>query len=83
MSEEPIAEPLEQLPIPLFDGVVLAVRGKDGRIFLSLRDLCDVLGLEVSGQRRRIRRTDRLTLLSFRTQLDFSAPSWYTVARLS
>jgi P22_AR N-terminal domain/ORF6C domain len=66
MSEEPIREPLEQLPIPLFDGAVLAVRGHDGRIFLSLRDLCDVLGLRVHGQRRRIQSDPQLTLVSFR-----------------
>src|SRR5688500_8373202 len=67
MSEDtPAPRPREQLPIPLFDGAVLAVRGTDGRIFLSLRDLCIVLGLVLSGQRRRIRSNPRLTLLPFR-----------------
>jgi P22_AR N-terminal domain/ORF6C domain len=45
---------------------VLAVRGHDGRIFLSLRDLCDVLGLRVHGQRRRIQGDSQLTLMPFR-----------------
>ncbi len=58
--------PREQLPIALFDSAVLAVRGADGRIFLSLRDICSVLGLVLSGQRRRIRSNPRLTLLPFR-----------------
>ncbi|NTU85958.1 MAG: hypothetical protein HGA45_42625, partial [Chloroflexales bacterium] len=46
--------PREQLPITLFEGVVLAARADDGRIYIGLRDLCEVLGLKVSGQRRRI-----------------------------
>jgi P22_AR N-terminal domain len=55
----------EQLPVALFDGAVLAVRGTDGRIFLSLRDVCELLGLDLSSQRRRIRGNDRLTLAPF------------------
>src|SRR5262245_13690402 len=67
MSDDtPAPRPREQLPIPLFDSAVLAVRGADGRIFLSLRDICSVLGLVRSGQRRRIRSNPRLTLLPFR-----------------
>lgn len=67
MSDDtPAPRPREQLPIPLFDSAVLAVRGADGRIFLSLRDLCNVLGLALAGQRRRIRSSPRLTMLAFR-----------------
>lgn len=65
-ADVPAPRPREQLPIPLFDSAVLAARAADGRIFLSLRDLCTVLGLVLSGQRRRIRSNSRLTLLSFR-----------------
>ena len=50
----------EQLPITLFEGVVLAVRVGDGQIYLSLRDLCVVLSLDLSSQRRRIRASSRL-----------------------
>lgn len=65
-ADVPAPRPREQLPIPLFDSAVLAARAADGRIFLSLRDLCTVLGLVLSGQRRRIRSNSRLTLLPFR-----------------
>ena len=65
-DDSPAPRPREQLPIPLFDGAVLAVRAADSRIFLSLRDLCAVLGLVLSRQRRRIRSNPRLTLLPFR-----------------
>lgn len=50
----------EQLPITLFESVVLAVRVSDGLIYLSLRDLCTVLGLNLSSQRRRIVASSRL-----------------------
>ena len=65
-GDTPAPRPREQLPIPLFDSAVLAVRGADGQIFLSLRDICTVLGLVLSGQRRRIRGHARLTLQPFR-----------------
>lgn len=45
----------EQLPITYFGGVVLAVRHPEGAIYLSIRDLCDVVGLNRSTQMRRLR----------------------------
>jgi hypothetical protein len=60
--------PREQLPITLFEGVVLAARANDGRIFIGLRDLCDALGLRVAGQRRRILANEALHLTTFRVQ---------------
>lgn len=50
----------EQLPITLFESVVLAVRVNDGQIYLSLRDLCAVLHIDLSSQRRRIVANQRL-----------------------
>jgi hypothetical protein len=50
----------EQLPITLFESVVLAVRARDGLIYLSLRDVCTVLDLDLSSQRRRIVAHSRL-----------------------
>lgn len=66
----PAPRPHEQLPIPLFDGVVLAARAGDGLIFLDLRDLCATLGLDASAQRRRIMAGDELHLAQFRVTLD-------------
>lgn len=62
--------PREQLPIALFEGVVLAARADDGRIYIGLRDLCATLGLKVSGQRRRILADESLHLIQFRVQSD-------------
>lgn len=58
--------PQEQLPITLFDHVVLAARVDNGRIFLSLRDLCHALGLDLSAQRRRITANEALHLTQLR-----------------
>ena len=57
---------VEQLPITLFDSVVLAARTSDGTIWLVLRDLCAALGLALEGQRRRIRTNDLLHLTQLR-----------------
>jgi hypothetical protein len=62
--------PQEQLPVPLFDGVVLAVRSADGQIYLGLRDLCLTLGLDPSSQRRRITTDEALHLVVFRVLVD-------------
>lgn len=61
--------PREQLPITLFDGVVLAVRAADGHIYLVVRDLCATLDLIPSSQLRAIRADDRLHLVSFRLRI--------------
>ena len=70
MSEDSIPQapqqPVEHLPVPLFDGVVLAVRARDGLIHLGLRDLCATLSLSLSAQRRRIIANDALHLSQFR-----------------
>jgi hypothetical protein len=65
LPERP-TQPSEQLPVPLFDGVVLAVRDADGLIYLALRDLCATLSLNLSAQRRRINANDTLHLVAFR-----------------
>lgn len=69
MASDEAQIPREQLPITLFDGVVLAVRAADGHIYLVVRDLCDTLNLITSSQLRAIRADDRLHLFSFRLRI--------------
>jgi ORF6C domain len=57
---------VEQLPIPLFDGVVLAARSPDGLIHLALRDLCITFSLNLRAQRRRMRADEQLHLTQLR-----------------
>jgi len=71
MSDEiPVVQAVEQLPIPLFEGVILAARTNDGQIHPSLRDLCATVGLDVASQRRRIRANESLHLTAIRVQID-------------
>jgi len=58
--------PREQLPITLFEHVVLAARTHDGQIHLSLSDLCHALKLDLSSQRRRINANSSLHLTALR-----------------
>ncbi len=57
---------VEQLPVPLFDGVVLAARSSDGSVYLALRDLCITLKLNLTAQRRRISGDENLHLMALR-----------------
>ena len=70
MEREQSDIPREQLPITLFEGVVLAVRAADGQIYLVVRDLCAALDLTPSSQLRAIRADARLRLASFRLRID-------------
>ena len=57
-SEAPeILEPVQVERIPFHGRELLAVRLADGRIAAALRWLCEGLGLEVTAQVRRVRRT--------------------------
>lgn len=69
-GEQATLSPQEQLPITYFGGVVLAVRHPDGTIYLSIRDLCTIIGLSRSNQMRRLRQHDDLRqgLASFLVQ---------------
>jgi anti-repressor protein len=45
-----------------FNGVdILAVKGSDGKIYVSIKKICEDLGLSHQGQLRRIKRNDSLT----------------------
>jgi P22_AR N-terminal domain len=52
---DPATEPTEQLPISLFESVILAVRDTDGAIYLSIRDICQSIGIAPNVQLRRLR----------------------------
>jgi len=69
MERDDAQLPREQLPITLFEGVVLAVRAADGHIYLVVRDLCTTLDLIPSSQLRAIRADNRLHLLPFRLRI--------------
>jgi hypothetical protein len=49
-----VPEPIETLPVTLLELAVLAARGTDGSIYLSIRDVCQALAISLTSQRRRL-----------------------------
>lgn len=68
-NTEAASRPREQLAIPLFDAVVLAIRDDGGSIWLDRRDLCIALSLNPDAQRRRMEANESLQLKEFRVQV--------------
>ena len=56
MSDELALVPLDQRAVDFYGDELIAVRAEDGHIYVSLRHLCDALGVDTQGQARRIRR---------------------------
>lgn len=52
--------PTEMLVVTFFEHPCLAVRGSDGTIYVSVRDLCDAVGLRAHSQLRRLRADEDL-----------------------
>ncbi len=53
---EQVLEPIEQKSIDVYGDNVIAIRADDGTIWVPVRYLCDVLGVNYSGQYQRIQR---------------------------
>lgn len=66
---DPAPHAREQLPISLFEGVVLSIRRDDGAIALDFRDLCATMTLDADAQRRRIAVSEDVTLTAFRVRV--------------
>ena len=52
---------IEQKEVTFYDDTLTAVRGNDSRVYVSVRHMCDALGIDTQGQTQRI---DRHTILS-------------------
>ncbi|MGA9223594.1 MAG: hypothetical protein WBZ57_20580, partial [Pseudomonas graminis] len=50
-----VSEPIETLVVTFFEHPCLTARLSDGTIVVSIRDLCDAVGLNLSSQLRRLR----------------------------
>lgn len=53
--------PAETLAVTFFEHPCLAVRGSEGTIYVSIRDLCDAVGLRTHSQIRRLRMDEDLS----------------------
>ena len=61
MSDDTDLNPVEQKEIDFYGDELIAVRAKDGQIYVSLRHLCESLGIDTQGQACRIKRQPVLT----------------------
>lgn len=62
MSEESRALiPVEQKEVVFYDDEIIAVQVEDGTVYVPLRPICDLLGVQWSAQRRRINRDEILS----------------------
>ncbi|MFN2135007.1 MAG: phage antirepressor N-terminal domain-containing protein [Candidatus Promineifilaceae bacterium] len=56
MSEEKALVPVEQKEVEFYGDHLIAVRSQGGSVFVPVRPICDLLGVNFDGQRRRINR---------------------------
>lgn len=62
MSEESSALiPVEQKEVVFYDDEIIAVQVEDSTVYVPLRPICDLLGIQWSAQRRRINRDEILS----------------------
>lgn len=56
MSDETAPAPIEQKTVEFYGDRIVAVRVKDGAVYVPIRPICELLGLDWSAQRQRILR---------------------------
>ncbi len=56
MSNGKALIPVEQKQVEFYGDTLTAIRAEDGQIYVSIRNMCQSLGLDDNGQRQRIRR---------------------------
>jgi hypothetical protein len=56
MSEEKALVPIDQRTVLFYDDELVAVKVEDGTVYVPVRPICDYLGVDWSGQYRRINR---------------------------
>jgi len=56
MSDKMALVPIQQRTVDFYGDTLIAVRASDGTVYVPVRPICDVLGIDWNGQRRRINR---------------------------
>ncbi len=56
MSDKNALVPIEQETFEFYDDEIVAVRVKEGTVYVPVRPICELLGMDWSGQRQRIMR---------------------------
>ncbi len=61
MTEETALVPIEQRTVAFYGDEIVAVRAKDGLVYVPMRPICDLLGVSWSSQQNRIGRDEVLS----------------------
>ena len=56
MSDKKELTVVDQREVEFYGDELLAIRADDSRVYVSITNMCDSLGLDAQGQRRRIER---------------------------
>lgn len=56
MAESNALVPVEQKEVAFYDDTIIAVRLPDGRVFVPIRPICELIGIDWAGQYRRLQR---------------------------
>jgi len=56
MSKDNAVVPVEQKTVAFYDDEIVAIRAKDGRVYIPIRPICVMLDVDFDAQRRRINR---------------------------
>lgn len=56
MSDESALVPVEQKEVQFYGDTIIAVRAQNGGVYVPVRPICDLLGIDWNSQRRRINR---------------------------
>lgn len=65
-----------QRKVEFYDDVLTAVRGEDGRVYVSLPSMCEALGIQTSAQTKRVKRHEVLadgyhvTVMTYTSKMD-------------
>lgn len=70
MSEQAII-PVEQREIEFYEDTVTAIVAPDGKVYVPLRPVCELIGVTWQGQRQRINRDPVLSLVAIRVNVTF------------
>jgi hypothetical protein len=61
---EPSLSVIEQKTVEFYGDEIIAVRAKDGRVYVPVRPICDLLGVSWSSQQNRINRDEVLSTVA-------------------
>jgi hypothetical protein len=60
MSDQTTLTPVDERLVTFYEDTLIGIRANDGQVYVSVRHICDILGIDDNAQRQRLRRHDIL-----------------------